>query len=118
MRWDGLPPMPSEYAASLTRRFQDASRAFEDRERRRLLAEAAVGRLETLATVSRQSDQQAAVAALGERALAGAGLADLGREAVERIRKAAAAGCTIRRRRASRARRTARRPIPRSFPSS
>ena len=42
--------MPSEYAASLTRRFQDASRAFEDRERRRLLAEAAVGRLETLAT--------------------------------------------------------------------
>jgi hypothetical protein len=48
--WDNLPPMPSEYAASLTRRFQDASRAFEDRERRRLLAEAAVGRLETLAT--------------------------------------------------------------------
>ena len=43
VRWDGLPPMPSEYAASLTRRFQDASRAFEDRERRRLLAEAAVG---------------------------------------------------------------------------
>jgi Arc/MetJ-type ribon-helix-helix transcriptional regulator len=50
VRWDSLPPMPSEYAASLTRRFQDASRAFEDRERRRLLAEAAVGRLETLAT--------------------------------------------------------------------
>jgi hypothetical protein len=50
VRWDHLPPMPSEYAASLTRRFQDASRAFEDRERRRLLAEAAVGRLETLAT--------------------------------------------------------------------
>ena len=50
VRWDGLPPMPSEYAASLTRRFQDASRAFEDRERRRLLAEAAVGRLETIAT--------------------------------------------------------------------
>ncbi len=50
VRWDNLPPMPSEYAASLTRRFQDASRAFEDRERRRLLAEAAVGRLETLAT--------------------------------------------------------------------
>jgi len=42
VRWDGLPPMPSEYAASLTRRFQDALRAFEDRERRRLLAEAAV----------------------------------------------------------------------------
>jgi hypothetical protein len=50
VQWDSLPPMPSEYAASLTRRFQDASRAFEDRERRRLLAEAAVGRLETLAT--------------------------------------------------------------------
>jgi hypothetical protein len=50
VRWDGLPPMPSEYAASLTRRFQDASRAFEDRERRRILAAAAAGRLETLAT--------------------------------------------------------------------
>jgi hypothetical protein len=50
VRWDGLPPMPSEYAASLTRRFQDASRMFEDRERRRVLAEAAAGRLETLAT--------------------------------------------------------------------
>src|SRR5258705_9220845 len=48
--WDGLPPMPSEYAASLTRRFQDACRAFEARERRRMLAQAAVGRLETLAT--------------------------------------------------------------------
>jgi hypothetical protein len=47
---DALPPMPSDYAASLTRRFQDASRAFEDRERRRLLAAAAAGRLETLAT--------------------------------------------------------------------
>jgi hypothetical protein len=50
VRWDALPPMPSEYAASLNRRFQDASRAFEDRERRRLLAQAAAGRLETLAT--------------------------------------------------------------------
>jgi len=50
VRWDNLPPMPSEYAASLIRRFQDASRAFEDRERRRLLAQAAAGRLETLAT--------------------------------------------------------------------
>jgi Arc/MetJ-type ribon-helix-helix transcriptional regulator len=50
VRWDGLPPMPSEYAASLTRRFQDACRAFEARERRRMLAQAAVGRLETLAT--------------------------------------------------------------------
>src|SRR5258705_10794928 len=50
VRWDGLPPMPSEYAASLTRRFQDGCRAFEDRERRRMLAQAAAGRLETLAT--------------------------------------------------------------------
>ena len=60
VRWDGLPPMPSEYAASLTRRFQDASRLFEDRERRRVLAEAAAGRLETLATELEQllaSDQ-------------------------------------------------------------
>ena len=60
VRWDGLPPMPSEYAASLTRRFQDASRAFEDRERRRLLADAAAARLETLATELEQllaSDQ-------------------------------------------------------------
>jgi hypothetical protein len=48
-RWDALPPMPSEYAASLTRRFQDAFRTYEDRERRRVLAEAAAGRLETLA---------------------------------------------------------------------
>jgi len=58
--WDALPPMPSEYAASLTRRFQDASRAFEDRERRRVLAAAASGRLETLATELEQllaSDQ-------------------------------------------------------------
>jgi len=50
VRWDSLPPMPSEYAASLTRRFQDACRAFEDRERRRRLAEAAAARLDTLAT--------------------------------------------------------------------
>ena len=50
VRWDTLPRMPLEYAASLTRRFQDACRLFEDRERRRVLAEAAVGRLETLAT--------------------------------------------------------------------
>ena len=50
VQWDGLPPMPSEYAASLTRRFQDACRAFEHRERRRMLAHAAAGRLETLAT--------------------------------------------------------------------
>ena len=60
VKWDHLPPMPSEYAASLTRRFQDASRAFEDRERRRVLAEAAAARLETLATELEQllaSDQ-------------------------------------------------------------
>ncbi|MBI3049379.1 MAG: DUF349 domain-containing protein [Acidobacteria bacterium] len=50
VRWDSLPPMPSEYAAWLTRRFQDACRAFEGRERRRMLAEAAAARLEALAT--------------------------------------------------------------------
>ena len=50
VRWDGLPPMPSEYAVSLTRRFQDACRLFEDGERRHMLTAAAVGRLETLAT--------------------------------------------------------------------
>jgi hypothetical protein len=50
VRWDNLAPMPSEYAASLTRRFQDACRGFEERERRRVLAEAASARLETLAT--------------------------------------------------------------------
>ena len=31
VQWDNLPPMPSEYAAPLTRRFQDACRTFEDR---------------------------------------------------------------------------------------
>lgn len=50
VRWDALPPMPSEYAASLTRRFQDGCRAFEERERRTILANAAAARLETLAT--------------------------------------------------------------------
>jgi hypothetical protein len=62
VRWDSLPPMPSEYAASLTRRFQDACRQFEDRERRRVLAQAAAARLETLATELEQlaaSDQGA-----------------------------------------------------------
>ncbi len=49
-QWDALPPMPSDYAASLTRRFQDTCRTYEDRERRRVLAEAAAGRLETLAS--------------------------------------------------------------------
>ena len=60
VRWDSLPPMPSEYAASLNRRFQDALRTFDDRERRRVLAAAAAGRLETLATELEQlvaSDQ-------------------------------------------------------------
>jgi Arc/MetJ-type ribon-helix-helix transcriptional regulator len=50
VRWDNLPPMPSEYAASLTRRFQDACRAFADGERRRMLAQAAASRIDTLAT--------------------------------------------------------------------
>lgn len=50
VRWDRLPPMPSEYAASLTRRFQDACRRFSDLERRAQLAASAAGRLETLAT--------------------------------------------------------------------
>jgi Arc/MetJ-type ribon-helix-helix transcriptional regulator len=50
VKWDSLPPMPSEYAASLTRRFQDACRAVDDRERRRVLAQAASARLDTLAT--------------------------------------------------------------------
>jgi hypothetical protein len=60
VQWDALPPMPSDYAASLNRRFQDASRAFEERDRRRVLAEAAAARLETLATELEQlvaSDQ-------------------------------------------------------------
>jgi hypothetical protein len=60
VKWDQLPPMPPEFAASLTLRFQDASRAFEDRERRRLLSEAAAVRLDTLATELEQlsaSDQ-------------------------------------------------------------
>jgi uncharacterized protein DUF349 len=62
VRWDSLPPMPSEYAAPMTRRFQDACRTFEDLERRRMLAEAAAARLETLATELEQlaaSDQPA-----------------------------------------------------------
>ena len=50
VQWDNLPPMPSDYAASLNRRFQDACRAFEDRDRRRVLAQAASARLDTLAT--------------------------------------------------------------------
>src|SRR4051795_12867849 len=39
-----------------------------------------------MARLRRQSDQQAAVAALGERALAGADVADLAAEAIERMR--------------------------------
>ena len=50
VRWDGLPPMSSEYAASLTRRFQHACRMFHEGENRRTLAAAAAGRLDTLAT--------------------------------------------------------------------
>lgn len=57
VRWDTLPPMPSDYAASLNRRFQDCCRAFEDRERRWVLAEAAAARLETLATELEQLSQ-------------------------------------------------------------
>ncbi len=60
VRWDSLPPMALEYAAPLTRRFQDACRTYEDGERRRQLAAAAGGRLETLATELEQlvsSDQ-------------------------------------------------------------
>ncbi len=49
VQWDNLPPMPSEYAASLTRRFQDACRGFEERTRRRRLAASASGRLDGLA---------------------------------------------------------------------
>lgn len=48
VRWDTLPTMPSEYAASLTRRFQDACRGFEERGRRRRLFETAAGRLESV----------------------------------------------------------------------
>jgi hypothetical protein len=50
VRWDGLPPLTGDYSATLTRRFQDACRRFEERERRRGLAAVAADRLETLAT--------------------------------------------------------------------
>jgi hypothetical protein len=49
-KWDMLPRMPSDYAASLTLRFQDVCREQDARERRRMLAEAASSRLETLAS--------------------------------------------------------------------
>lgn len=42
---------------------------------------------EAMARVQRQSSQQAAIAALGERALSGADVADLAAEAVERMRE-------------------------------
>lgn len=67
VRWDSLPPMPSEYAVSLTRRFQDACRAFEDRERRRMLAEAAAGRLQALAA---ELEQLAAAEQSADEAIA------------------------------------------------
>ena len=96
VQWDALPPMPSEYAASLTRRFQDACRAFEDRERRRMLAEAAVGRLETLAT---ELEQLAGVGSAGRRDRGA-----LARPAPRRRRAARARGRESRGRRAARAR--------------
>jgi hypothetical protein len=49
VKWDGLPPISADYSAALTRRFQDACRLFEQRERRRGLAEVASARLDTLA---------------------------------------------------------------------
>jgi hypothetical protein len=49
VQWDALPPIPAEYAASLTRRFQDGCRAFGERERRAALAAGAGPRLESLA---------------------------------------------------------------------
>jgi hypothetical protein len=49
VRWDSLPPISPDYSAALTRRFQDACRQFEQRERRRGLAEVAAARLDTLA---------------------------------------------------------------------
>jgi hypothetical protein len=48
VRWDGLPPLTGDYSATLTRRFQDACRRFEERERRRGLAAVAAERLDTL----------------------------------------------------------------------
>ena len=48
--WDALPPMAEGYVDSLARRFQDACHRYEDLERRRLLAESAASRLETLAS--------------------------------------------------------------------
>jgi hypothetical protein len=50
VQWDALPGMSPDYAASLTRRFQDACRRFEERERRRALSAVAAGRLDALAT--------------------------------------------------------------------
>jgi hypothetical protein len=66
-RWDNLAPMPSEYAGSLTRRFQDACRGFEERERRRVLAEAASARLDSLAT---ELEQLLSLAQSGDQVVA------------------------------------------------
>ena len=49
VQWDALPPIAPEFAASLTRRFQDACRTFGDRQRRRALAASASPRLDALA---------------------------------------------------------------------
>jgi len=49
VRWDGLPSIPAEFVASLTRRFQDVSRNYELRARRRTLSTTARVLLETLA---------------------------------------------------------------------
>jgi hypothetical protein len=54
VRWDGLPALPLEYAPALNRRFQDACRVFEDRDRRRVLAGAASARLAALADEAEQ----------------------------------------------------------------
>ena len=43
VRWDTLPSMPAEYAAALTRRYQDACRAWEERERRQRFAARQMG---------------------------------------------------------------------------
>ncbi len=48
--WDALPPMAEGYVDSVARHFQDVCHQYEDRERRRLLAESAASRLETLAS--------------------------------------------------------------------
>jgi hypothetical protein len=49
VKWDALPPIAPEFAASLTRRFQDACRTFGERQRRQALAASASPRLDALA---------------------------------------------------------------------